>query len=495
MKYRYISLRRKLLVIVLMMSTAVTSLVFLLTLIYDYNTESNHLDEVVERIQLTTVKPLALSIWNFNNPQTESILKSILNQSEITGVNLVVFDDGNKDKITQELKISDKDQKSLNKWKVIEVFYEDANQPLLMAHLKVQIDSDGLFIKIIKKSSYFLFLQSLKTFALSFFLLWIFQHVVTSKIEKLISDLRTLELKNRNTRKRLRVDASFNIDDEFNDLVKVINNLTYKTAKFNELTNLKLQEAEEQIKIEQLKSIQSSKMAALGEMASGIAHEVNNPLAVIQAKVYQLKALAQKGPVEGQTLEKHFDVLLKTISRISKIIKGLKRFSRNAEADPFEEYKASELISDSLSLCEQKVVNQGVQLTVELVEDFTFECRSTEISQVLINLISNSADAIQGLNEKWIKIKVFKNDDKCQISVTDSGKGIPKEIAEKIMLPFFSTKEVGKGTGLGLSISKAIIEQHNGKFYLNSSSANTQFVVELPLVQQKRQSQAQGNVA
>ncbi len=110
--------------------------------------------------------------------------------------------------------------------------------------------------------------------------------------------------------------------------------------------------------------------------------------------------------------------------------------------------------------------------------------RPTQISQVLLNLLNNSFDAIEERAEKWIRVRFEINSNKkiLIIKVTDSGDGIPNEIVHKMMNPFFTTKDIGKGTGLGLSISKGIIEEHGGHLIYNAQSKNTEFVVELPIL-------------
>jgi signal transduction histidine kinase len=107
--------------------------------------------------------------------------------------------------------------------------------------------------------------------------------------------------------------------------------------------------------------------------------------------------------------------------------------------------------------------------------------RPSQVSQVVLNLINNSADAIEGSPNPWIIVDVVATGTSLFLSIMDSGKGIPEEIAKKIMNPFFTTKEVGKGTGLGLSIGKGIIEGHGGKLYLDRNSPHTKFIIELPL--------------
>ena len=101
---------------------------------------------------------------------------------------------------------------------------------------------------------------------------------------------------------------------------------------------------------------------------------------------------------------------------------------------------------------------------------------------MLLNILNNSFDAIQSLPTKWIRIDVFSADDRLQLSVTDSGQGIPREVSDRMHEPFFTTKDVGKGTGLGLSISKGIIEDHDGSLTYDRKSPHTRFVIELPAV-------------
>lgn len=226
------------------------------------------------------------------------------------------------------------------------------------------------------------------------------------------------------------------------------------------------------LKTLKVKAIEQSKFSALGIMSSGIAHEVNNPLAIIKGRTYTLRRHINERRFED--VERDIDIIIKMTDRISKIINGLRAFSRNGDSDPFDSIDSSDLIQTALDLCSERFLKAGIR--VEIVErcHFVVEGREGELVQVLVNILNNSHDAIFDLVEKWIRIEV--NDR--LIKIIDSGKGIPKPIAEKLMQPFFTTKPVGKGIGLGLSISKGIIEKHGGEIFIDSHHANTCFVIK-----------------
>jgi C4-dicarboxylate-specific signal transduction histidine kinase len=180
----------------------------------------------------------------------------------------------------------------------------------------------------------------------------------------------------------------------------------------------------------------------------------------------------------------NLEKIKETSERISKIIKGLHSFSRNTITDPFERVSLQKIISESLELCRERFRHGGIDIQLENLFEAQVDCRGAEISQVILNLLNNAYDAISNQNEKWIKIETrYKGLDRIQLVFTDSGPGISDEIADKIMLPFFSTKGVNKGTGLGLSISKRIVESHHGDLFLLKSSLNTCFILELPVPQ------------
>jgi C4-dicarboxylate-specific signal transduction histidine kinase len=225
-----------------------------------------------------------------------------------------------------------------------------------------------------------------------------------------------------------------------------------------------------------------SKLVALGEMAGGIAHEINNPLAIISSRATLLKTLAQKAPPEfAEKLALEADKIDNVVQRIAKIVKGLLNFARNQNSAPLATTTVQALIDETLTLCLEKFTSHHVKLHLEIPKDLVVSVRQTEMTQVLLNLLNNSFYAIKDLQDKWIKVSAQKNSEKIEILVSDSGPGIPPEIAEKIMQPFYTTKPVGEGTGLGLSISLGIIQSFQGRLELLKDTQNTTFKITLPV--------------
>lgn len=228
--------------------------------------------------------------------------------------------------------------------------------------------------------------------------------------------------------------------------------------------------------------INSSKMASLGEMASSMAHEINNPITIILGKVKVIRVMLEDLKVNHPALNDEITKIEQTTGRISKIVKGLKSFSRAAQNDPFELIPVEKIIQETLDLCFERLKANGIKLTIDPIPQVCLFCRPSQISQVFLNLLNNSSDALALVKDKFIVVKFkIEEPDRLFISITDSGPGIPPEIGARIMEPFFTTKGVGKGTGLGLSIAKGIIEDHGGSIKLDTKSPQTRFVIELPL--------------
>ncbi|MCS6837642.1 MAG: ATP-binding protein [Bdellovibrionaceae bacterium] len=226
-------------------------------------------------------------------------------------------------------------------------------------------------------------------------------------------------------------------------------------------------------------AIQVAKMAVLGEMASGVAHEINNPLSVISGRASLIKKKLLEMPNTEGILE-HVAKIQKQVDRISRIINGLRSFARSSGPEPKTKHSLNRIIEDSVDLVFDLAQKRGVKIEVKYGNDYDVLCRPIQISQILVNLLHNAIDAVAELEERWIEVEVEDDSKYIHIHVTDSGRGIPPDIASRMMQPFFTTKPTGQGTGLGLSLSKGIAEEHGGDLCYQDQFPNTRFTLILP---------------
>jgi signal transduction histidine kinase len=268
-------------------------------------------------------------------------------------------------------------------------------------------------------------------------------------------------------------------------VVVVVNDQGVPTQLIGTVQDITEKKYQDELIVEQQDALlQSAKMSALGEMASGVAHEINNPLTIIQLRTDQLEERAKENNLEAAFVINAVSSIRGTVERIAKIVHGLRVFARDGKRDVMAPTPVLSIIKDTFSFCSDRFVNHGVQLDFEVKSEnpelVQIECRPIEIAQVLLNLLVNSFDAIQELPDKWVKVEIIEVGEYVSLSVIDSGSGIPKDVQAKMMQPFFTTKGIGKGTGLGLSISRGIIMSHNGKIYVDEFSKNTKITMVLP---------------
>lgn len=232
-------------------------------------------------------------------------------------------------------------------------------------------------------------------------------------------------------------------------------------------------ESEKQLEQQRLKIIHAAKLASLGEMSAGVAHEINNPLAVIKGTLNLLP--------EVRTQDSEFNskmaMIERAVTRISKIVNGLRRFTRAADGTTMTSTSLSQIIAEANVITDLKAKRFDVTVTSQIEGKAQILCDPIEIEQVVINLINNGIDAAKEAPSRWVKVHVFDSGDQVVLHVMDSGLGVSVETEGKLFQPFFTTKPIGEGTGLGLSICKGILDQHHATIQLNRNYPHTCFEV------------------
>lgn len=316
--------------------------------------------------------------------------------------------------------------------------------------------------------------------------------------------INTVEL---HSRLKVAIEAKNNLNN-----LKSLLEITRKQNDELKVMNAQLTEAKFSL-------VQSEKMAAIGQLAAGIAHEINNPMGFISSNMDILKGyfsritgylnlvhstLGNGNPTPDMLhkLEQEYTTLkldkilpdlesLFTdteggISRITDIVKSLRVYARSSKDSEKSHTALSDLIRQVLLITNNEV-KYVAKIDIRIPEDIIIYCNRIQIGQVLINMIVNAAQAIKAQNRDslgTITIKALQVEQEIIIEISDDGPGIPQEYLMKIFEPFFTTKDIGKGTGLGLSISyDIIVTKHNGKIEVSSEPGHgATFTITLPIV-------------
>lgn len=251
-----------------------------------------------------------------------------------------------------------------------------------------------------------------------------------------------------------------------------------------ERKNRELNDSQSVIIDQTVKLVHTSRLAVLGEMSAGMAHEINNPLTIISSCAQMLTRFGKADKVDNQLLIKHTEKIYKSVERISAIVKGLKHFANQSDRVPKGRYFIHEIMNETTPFCQEHINSLGIAFKIDEIPDIEIHCHSVQISQVLLNLLKNASDALAGepdAFERWISINFKQDDQYFYFLVSNGGEKISNEVAEKIFNPFFTTKN--SGTGLGLSISQTIMKDHGGELYYDSDGyERTTFVIKHPLM-------------
>ena len=245
--------------------------------------------------------------------------------------------------------------------------------------------------------------------------------------------------------------------------------------------NTSLREAQEQL-------IQAGKMAALGVMATGVAHELNQPLNVMRLTIRNMRSRMERGDVDPRKVIDKLDRMDEQVLRASGIVDNIRRFGRVSGREPVA-FDLNAAVNEAVQMVEPELQRQGIALDLRLSQEVgEVYGHIDQLEQVLINLMVNARDAIMGAaSEAPGRVQIataIAADGMREIRIVDSGGGIPEALLPRIFEPFFTTKDVGKGTGLGLSISFGMINDMGGRLSVRNVDRGAEFLVELPATKQ-----------
>lgn len=485
MRHVKFPIQKKLILAVFATSAIVTGVFILGTFLYDYVKENNELETQIEYVETNNLEPLTKLLWDYNEQQLSTQVESISHLPQVVRVELENLDNSQRIIFSNPKAISNPDKNYLKSY---DLKYKDKIEPI--GRLRIEYNRQHIYEKLYDKALFIIFSQILKSLVITTILLYLFKVMVSQRLTQIsgfINDLKSTNFESIDKDKYFS-DNRFNApaySDEISQISKILILMAYKSRRFNRLNRIEIEKS--RIDLEKQKEVNAhvGKLAAIGEMASGVAHEINNPLSIVQSRTEILKRGRNVVPIEQRAgFDKSIEILEKMISRMTVITKSLLKTSRSDSLESFKTVDFQDILQDVLILVGDKAKVKNVKVIVT-PDQFPLYCKQIEISQILTNLLNNSIDALESKEEKWVKIIIEKEiiveQEYALIKVVDSGSGIPEHIQEKLMQPFFTTKPTGKGVGIGLSISKKIAAEHKGSLTLNTKSINTCFELRIPI--------------
>jgi two-component system, NtrC family, sensor kinase len=304
------------------------------------------------------------------------------------------------------------------------------------------------------------------------------RYLVNDPVNRLLAHTRKLAVGDwDSTIDYSRHDEFGELSSAFNELTRRLKNAREELEGWGHNLEEKVEERTREIHNMQAQLIRSEKLASLGELVAGIAHEINNPLTGILV----FSSLMSKDPKLHPELRADLDIIVDETGKCARIVKGLLDFSRES-APQMTLASLNVVMEKALSLIEHQVFFQDVEIIKDYDEQLPrVMIDPSQIEQVFINLLVNAGQAMDGKGRLEITTEISDDGLSARVTVSDSGCGIPPENLERIFDPFFTTKE-SLGTGLGLSVSYGILENHNGRIVAQSSvGVGTSFTVLLPI--------------
>lgn len=314
---------------------------------------------------------------------------------------------------------------------------------------------------------------------MSFLLSLLLTRFVNWPIEKLLAATKAAAKGNLDQAVNIRSqDELGELAQSFNHMISELKRSRNAIEEWTQTLEQKVQERTKELQQIQDQLIRAGKMAALGELAAGVAHEINNPL----TGVLTFSSLMLKKVDENHPWKKDLENIVQQTTRCRNIVRGLLDFARQRKPDK-KEWDIHSLIERTLSLVENQAPFQNIKIIKEFKNDIPLiMIDSDQIQQVFMNIIINAADVMAG-SGGTLTIKTDLKDGFVRISFTDTGCGMTEEQLKKLFTPFFTTKETGKGTGLGLAISYGIVQSHNGEIEVESElGKGSTFRIKLPII-------------
>ncbi len=481
---RRLPIAKKLLVMVLTTSAILSTLMTVAQIIFEYKEKQSQQADVIAGLETGLLPSVGQRVWDYDFSSIPDQFRGLMKNLDIARIKLetstgkIVFDESRPDF---------KPQFPIN----IEmpVVFDDQGNKVKVATLSVQFFSDRIIAEIRFHFLTLFVFNLIKTAIVSLVLITIFRRTVTNPILEIVDYFEKADVNKTKSDHQLTIHRK-GPEDEITDLVGYIvaherQLKELQSAQQNKIQSQEraLEESDEKLKEEKARSEMSARLAHMAEMASGIAHEINNPLAIIQGYFGVAKMECKKPAPDLTAVQGYLVKGEQSVTRAAKIVSSLRDFARDPANDPISRVTIRQILDDLPALIGMKIKTTGVDFTINNLcpDDVEVDCRKVAVDQALYALINNSLEAVKSQHSGWIRVESAIKGSRVEISIVDSGKGIAPDVAAKMFQPFFTTKDVGQGAGLGLAMAQGVFTHHGGELYYDKLSPNTCFKIVMPV--------------
>lgn len=301
---------------------------------------------------------------------------------------------------------------------------------------------------------------------------------VVTPIKQLVKGTKAISSGDLTGRIHLKTRDEFGeLADSFNKMTGILNTANQELTRWGKTLENKVEERTRELKRTQDKLIQSEKLASLGKLAAGVAHEINNPL----TSVLTSASLLNEDTPEGNPIKEDLEIIISETKRCRSIIRDLLDFARQNKPK-IKEANINTVIEGTLAILKYQAFFQNIAVVKNYEKQLPYVwIDADQFQQVFMNIIMNSAEAMSGRGTLTIETRLSEGSDFIEVCFNDTGPGIKKENMDKLFDPFFTTKEFGKGTGLGLAVSYGIVQRHGGAIKVQSEEGKgATFIVTIP---------------
>ena len=471
------SLERYLLLRVLLISGIATTIFTGISFYLEYLEELNDLETTFHQASRSYTTSLSNSLWELQEEALQSQLEGILGipdvvRAEVRGEfenrtgNIAIKEDAPmRSLVTRHYPL--KVQRS---GKTIGVGRLSITATKVYMHQRLKQDIITFFIS-----------SGIKTLLVSVLILLLFRIAVVRHLETIALYAGSFSSDGDD---QLFLQGKRRTRNELDIVAEKIREMSQSIRKVIRDKSTKIDQKQKELRAQKDITNRSSRLAGLGQLAAGIAHEINNPLSIVQGNVILLKRALKRQNKTSEEMEIYAARAVESVGRISEVTSGLLEICSDIGREVRKEIMVGDLVGALPIYCRARMQNHGIEFQIRCPDDGLdkyIDVDKSRLTQVLISLLYNAVDAVIRTKNPWITLEIKAEPGEVVLSVTDSGPGIPAEIRDKVLEPFFSTKCVGSGSGLGLSISVGIVEAHGGCLFLDEDCPNTRFTIRLPL--------------